>query len=336
MAIGDSTMLNPFLTQSFSANGQLPPNYQEARDAFQRQLDAQNAQGLGSPRAAVIGNDQFGQPFGYASDANAFNQFYNQNYGNAQSQPFQAPPGTAIGIASPGGAGGVGTTTYLDNFGNRIDSFGNRIPMAQPPSPTLGSGGLSGATPNNAFANVPPPPSFLPSEPITPGAPAAGASQIDATIRPFLTEGLRQAQELFLRQQPSMFPGQTYVSPSEQTLQSLQAQEDIARQASPILGQAQQAYTSSLGQVGQTAAGAPGVIGSLGKNPGGGGTLEKGLLGDIGIFPDNPPGKFTGIPENGEFGIFGFCILFPKLSRYVVVPTPPAPPGLAIPTAGVP
>ena len=36
MAIGDSTMLNPFLTQSFSANGQLPPNYQEARDAFQR------------------------------------------------------------------------------------------------------------------------------------------------------------------------------------------------------------------------------------------------------------------------------------------------------------
>ena len=197
MAIGDSTMLNPFLTQSFSASGQLPPNYQEARDAFQRQLDAQNAQNpLGNPRAAVIGNDQFGQSFGYASDANAFNQFYNQNYGTPAA----------------------GYTT--------------------------------------------PPPSFLPSEPITPGAPAAGASQIDATIRPFLTEGLRQAQELFLRQQPSMFPGQTYVSPSEQTLQSLQAQEDIARQASPILGQAQQAYQSSLGQVGQTAAG-----GFLNANP---------------------------------------------------------------------
>ena len=197
MAIGDSTMLNPFLTQSFNANGQLPPNYQEARDAFQRQLDAQNAQDpFGNPRAAVIGNDQFGQSFGYASDANAFNQFYNQNYGTPAA----------------------GYTT--------------------------------------------PPPSFLPSEPITPGAPAAGASQIDATIRPFLTEGLRQAQELFLRQQPSMFPGQTYVSPSEQTLQSLQAQEDIARQASPILGQAQQAYQASLGQVGQTAAG-----GFLNANP---------------------------------------------------------------------
>jgi hypothetical protein len=197
MAIGDSTMLNPFLTQSFDSSRPLPPNYQEARDAFQRQLDAQNAQNpFGSPRAAVIGNDQFGQSFGYASDANAFNQFYNQNYGTPAA----------------------GYTT--------------------------------------------PPPSFLPSEPITPGAPAAGASQIDATIRPFLTEGLRQAQELFLRQQPSMFPGQTYVSPSEQTLQSLQAQEDIARQASPILGQAQQAYQSSLGQVGQTAAG-----GFLNANP---------------------------------------------------------------------
>ena len=197
MAIGDSTMLNPFLTQSFDPSRPLPPNYQEARDAFQRQLDAQNANNpLGRIGLPVTGNDQFGQQFGMAADANAFNQFYNQNYGTPAA----------------------GYTT--------------------------------------------PPPSFLPSTPIEPGAPAAGASQIDATIRPFLTEGLRQAQELFLRQQPSMFPGQTYVSPSEQTLQALQSQEDIARQASPILGQAQQAYTSSLGQVGQTAAG-----GFLNANP---------------------------------------------------------------------
>ena len=190
MAIGDSTMLNPFLTQSFDPSRPLPPNYQEARDAFQRQLDAQNAQNpLGNPRAAVIGNDQFGQQFGYASDANAFNQFYNQNYGTPAA----------------------GYTT--------------------------------------------PPPSFLPSEPITPGAPAAGASQIDATIRPFLTEGLRQAQELFLRQQPSMFPGQTYIPPSEQTLQALQQQENIARQPSPFLGAAQGAYMQSLGGLSGTAAG---------------------------------------------------------------------------------
>jgi hypothetical protein len=98
-------------------------------------------------------------------------------------------------------------------------------------------------------------PRFLPSEPIVPGAPAANASQIDASIRPFLTEGLRQAQELFLRQQPQMFPGQTYVSPSEQTLTALQAQENIARQQSPLLGAAQGAFLQSLGGISNTAAG---------------------------------------------------------------------------------
>lgn len=78
--------------------GVLPSNYQEARDAFQRQLDAQNANNpLGQIRAAVIGRDQFGQPFGYASDADAFNEFYNQNYGKptpsttAQMIPISGP-----------------------------------------------------------------------------------------------------------------------------------------------------------------------------------------------------------------------------------------------------
>lgn len=89
-------------------------------------------------------------------------------------------------------------------------------------------------------------PQFLPSEPITPGTPAANASQIDASIRPFLTEGLRQAQEIFLRQQPQYFPGQTYVSPSEQTLQALQAQENIARAPAPTLDLAQGAFLRGL------------------------------------------------------------------------------------------
>ena len=200
-SLGGSMPMTPFLTQSFSGipqadtktapydpNRVLPPNYQEARDAFQRQLDAQNAN---NPRIGltVTGNDQFGQQFGMASDAEAFNQFYNQNYGTPAA----------------------GYTTQ--------------------------------------------PPRFLPSEPITPGAPDPKASSIDATIRPFLTEGLRQAQELFLRQQPSMYPGQTYIPPSEQTLTALQQQENIARQGSPFLGAAQGAYLQSLGGLSGTAAG---------------------------------------------------------------------------------
>ena len=89
------------------------------------------------------------------------------------------------------------------------------------------------------------------------------SSQIDPALLPFLTQGLERAQSLFLTgQQPEFFPGQTYVSPSAATTESIAQQEAIARQQSPVLQQAQQAYTSSLGQVGQTAAG-----GFLNANP---------------------------------------------------------------------
>jgi hypothetical protein len=88
-------------------------------------------------------------------------------------------------------------------------------------------------------------------------------SSIDPALLPFLTEGLERAQSLFLTgQQPTFFPGQTYVSPSAATTESLAQQEAIARQQSPVLQQAQQAFQTSLGQVGQTAAG-----GFLNANP---------------------------------------------------------------------
>lgn len=81
-------------------------------------------------------------------------------------------------------------------------------------------------------------------------------SQIDPAIRPFLTAGLERAQQLFLTgPQPTFFPGQTYVSPSAATTEAIAQQEALARQQSPLLQQAQQAYQSSLGQIGQTAGG---------------------------------------------------------------------------------
>ena len=88
-------------------------------------------------------------------------------------------------------------------------------------------------------------------------------SSIDPALLPYLTQGLERAQSLFLTgQQPEFFPGQTYVSPSAATTESIAQQEAIARQQSPVLQQAQQAYQASLGQVGQTAAG-----GFLNANP---------------------------------------------------------------------
>ena len=82
-------------------------------------------------------------------------------------------------------------------------------------------------------------------------------SSIDPALLPYLTQGLERAQSLFLTgQQPTYFPGQTYVSPSAATTESLAQQEALARQASPVLQQGQQAFQAALGQQAQTAAGA--------------------------------------------------------------------------------
>lgn len=72
-------------------------------------------------------------------------------------------------------------------------------------------------------------------------------SSIDPALLPYLTTGLERAESLFLTgQQPTFFPGQTYVSPSEQTLTALQQQENLARQQSQVLGQAQKAFMGGL------------------------------------------------------------------------------------------
>ena len=111
-------------------------------------------------------------------------------------------------------------------------------------------------------------PSFLPSSPIAISDADSKASQIDASIRPFLTEGLRQAQEIFLRQQPQMFQGQTYVSPSEQTLTALEQQENLARAGSPILGQAQSTFLRGLTEQSAASPMYQNIFGAAGFQPG--------------------------------------------------------------------
>jgi hypothetical protein len=84
--------------------GTLPANYQTARDAFEKQRQEQIANDpFGRISAAVVGNDQFGQQFGYAADADAFDQFYNQNYGTPAPASDMAGGGTQMmPISGPG------------------------------------------------------------------------------------------------------------------------------------------------------------------------------------------------------------------------------------------
>jgi hypothetical protein len=132
----------------------LPANYQDARNAF----DQQRAGQIGGPSAAVVGNDQFGQQFGYAADADAFNQFYNTNYGTSTPTPTAEyktglPPVTsATGDSSFSNTGGLGgllsgnnpmasTTPPLSGPLSGVNS-------TPPPSPTAFGGGMAGSTQN--------------------------------------------------------------------------------------------------------------------------------------------------------------------------------------------
>jgi hypothetical protein len=90
-----------------------------------------------------------------------------------------------------------------------------------------------------------------------------GESRIDPSLRPYLELGLRRGEQLFFgEQQPSLYPGQMYVSPSQQTLDALAAQESLARQSPSALQAGQQAYGQALGGFGFTAGG-----GFLGGSP---------------------------------------------------------------------
>lgn len=70
--------------------------------------------------------------------------------------------------------------------------------------------------------------------------------ELDPTVRPFVKYGLQEAQQLYRTPGPSYYPYQTYVSPSRQTQQALQAAQSRALQGSPLLPAAQQANLATI------------------------------------------------------------------------------------------
>lgn len=94
-------------------------------------------------------------------------------------------------------------------------------------------------------------------------------SRIDAALLPYLQLGLQRGEQLFFgNPQPSMYPGQTYVSPSSQTLQALGQQEALASQMSPILQQAQQSYLSGMNERSMATPMYQSLFGAAGYQPG--------------------------------------------------------------------
>jgi hypothetical protein len=90
------------------------------------------------------------------------------------------------------------------------------------------------------------------------GLPTTGESRIDPAIAPYLQEALGVARNLFLQGTgPELYPGQMYVSPSEQTLQALTQAERIATspEAQALSTQGLQAYQGALGGLSAMASG---------------------------------------------------------------------------------
>jgi hypothetical protein len=74
----------------------------------------------------------------------------------------------------------------------------------------------------------------------------AEGSNIDPTLRPYLGMGLQRAEQLFFGQQPQLYPEQMYVDPSQQTMDALARQEELARGSSEPLSAAQSAFLSGI------------------------------------------------------------------------------------------
>jgi hypothetical protein len=70
---------------------------------------------------------------------------------------------------------------------------------------------------------------------------------IDPMLRPYVTYGLNEAVDLYKSGVPNYYPGQTFISPSEQTQAGLQAQQTRALQGNPLLPAAQQQQQSVIG-----------------------------------------------------------------------------------------
>jgi hypothetical protein len=70
--------------------------------------------------------------------------------------------------------------------------------------------------------------------------------QLDPTVRPFVEFGLNEAKALYQTDTPSYYPHQTYVDPSAQTQQALQAAQNRALAGNPLVPAAQQQQLNTI------------------------------------------------------------------------------------------
>ena len=78
------------------------------------------------------------------------------------------------------------------------------------------------------------------------GSKSETTQQLDPTVRPFVKYGLEEAKALYQTDTPNYYPYQTYVDPSQQTQQALQAAQTRAIAGSPLVPAAQQQQLAAI------------------------------------------------------------------------------------------
>lgn len=71
-------------------------------------------------------------------------------------------------------------------------------------------------------------------------------TSIDPALKPYVTYGLEEAKRLYQGTSPQYFQGQTYISPSEATQQSLAMARERALGGSPLIKAAQQEQLATI------------------------------------------------------------------------------------------
>jgi len=71
-------------------------------------------------------------------------------------------------------------------------------------------------------------------------------TELDPTMRPYVQYGLSESQRLYQMGAPNYYPGQTYISPSDQTRTALQAAQSRAMTGNPLVPAAQQQMLGTI------------------------------------------------------------------------------------------
>jgi len=99
-----------------------------------------------------------------------------------------------------------------------------------------------------------PTPGMGPTPPL-PSVKTTTGSKIDPALQPYLMAGLDRLFSLTFGGGPTLYPGTTYVPPSEETNRALSMMGSYAGAPSPILSAGMDAYTSAMSGLGKTASG---------------------------------------------------------------------------------